>query len=270
MPNFSSLVVSPAFTTSTSSSSFTLPSTTQENAAQSVQQEQLREHFVDEKRYQRPVCNDQQQIGGNPRHTTPTSYEPKSLETNLIETGAYSEDYEDLEPERIEPDKSLQTDLYQFYEIQKRFMEEDHQAPITEEVGEFGKIGDEQSYIQSQMHFDCDSAESVADSDFEDGELRKMLTSPLCAQKATGKLDAIVIKEREVSARYPQAIRKESLRSHSSEGQKASGKPDAMFSSEQETESGVLCSETLIRRIWEDLFLKATKTTCSVRQDLTC
>ena len=29
------------------------------------------EHFVDEKRYQRPVCYDQQQIGRNPRHTTP-------------------------------------------------------------------------------------------------------------------------------------------------------------------------------------------------------
>ena len=42
------------FTTNTSSSSSTLPSTTQEHAAQSVQQEQLREHFVDEKRYQRP------------------------------------------------------------------------------------------------------------------------------------------------------------------------------------------------------------------------
>ena len=37
--------------------------------------------------------------------------------------------------------------------------------------------------------------------------------------------------EREVSAQYTQADRKESLRSHSSEGQKASVKPDALFSS---------------------------------------
>ena len=29
------------------------------------------QHFVDEKRYQRPVFHDQQQIGGNPRHATP-------------------------------------------------------------------------------------------------------------------------------------------------------------------------------------------------------
>ena len=59
-----------------------------------------------------------------------------------------------------------------------------------------------------------------------------MLTSPLYAQKASGKPDAIV-QERERSAQYTQADRKGSLRSHSSEGQKASGKPDALFSSEQ-------------------------------------
>ena len=40
----------------------------------------------------------------------------------------------------------------------------------------------EKSYLQSHMHFD-DSAESIADSDLEDGELQKMLTSPLYAQK---------------------------------------------------------------------------------------
>ena len=30
-----------------------------------------------------------------------------------------------------------------------------------------------------RLHSDYDSAESIADSDLEDGELRKMLTSPL-------------------------------------------------------------------------------------------
>ena len=90
----------------------------------------------------------------------------------------------------------------------------------------------ETSYIQSQMHFD-DSVESIADSDLEDGELQKMLTSPLYAQKASGKLDAMVMQEREVSAQYTQADRKEILRSHSSEVQKALGEPDALFSTEQ-------------------------------------
>ena len=74
-------------------------------------------------------------------------------------------------------------------------MEEYHQAPITEEVEEFGKIGDKQSNIQSKMHFDYNSAESIAESDLEDGELRKMLTSPLYAQKATGKPAAMFIQE---------------------------------------------------------------------------
>ena len=45
------------------------------------------------------------------------------------------------------------------------------------------------------MHFD-DSVESIADSDLEDGELHKMLTSPLCAQKALEKPDALVVQER--------------------------------------------------------------------------
>ena len=76
--------------------------------------------------------------------------------------------------------------------------------------------------------------ESVADSDLKDGELQKMLTSPLYAQKASAKPDAMVVQEREVCAHFAQAHRKESLRSDSSEGQKALGKPDALFSSEQE------------------------------------
>ena len=54
----------------------------------------------------------------------------------------------------------------------------------------------ETSYFQSQMHFD-DSVESIADSDLEDGELQKMLTLPLCAQKASGNTDAMVVQERD-------------------------------------------------------------------------
>ena len=81
------------------------------------------------------------------------------------------------------------------------------------------------------MHFD-DSAESIADSDLDDGELQKKLTSPLYAQKASGKPDALVVQEREVIAQFAPAG-KECLRSHSSEGQKPSAKPGASFSSEQ-------------------------------------
>ena len=59
----------------------------------------------------------------------------------------------------------------------------------------------ETSSFQSQMHFD-DSEESIADSDLEDGELQEMLTSPLYAQKASEKPDAMVVQEREVRAQY--------------------------------------------------------------------
>ena len=40
------------------------------------------------------------------------------------------------------------------------------------------------------MHLD-DSVECFADSDLEDGELQKMLTSPLYVQKASAKPDAV-------------------------------------------------------------------------------
>ena len=56
-----------------------------------------------------------------------------------------------------------------------------------------------------------------------------MLTSPLYAQKASGKPDAMVEQEIEVSAQFTEADRKEGLRSHSCEGQKALGKPNALF-----------------------------------------
>ena len=42
------------------------------------------------------------------------------------------------------------------------------------------------------MQFD-DSVESIADSDLEDEDLQKMLISPLYVQKASGKLDAMVV-----------------------------------------------------------------------------
>ena len=46
------------------------------------------------------------------------------------------------------------------------------------------------------MHLD-ESMGSTADSDLEDGEIRKLLTSPLYVQKASGKPDAMVMQERE-------------------------------------------------------------------------
>ena len=158
----------------------------------------------------------------NPRNTTPTGCEPNELAT-VSRIEAYS------------------GDPYQLFDVQEKFGEEDLRAPITEEVEEFKEIGtagapdskiSETSYFQSQMQFDY-SLESTADSDLEDGDLQKKLTSPLYAQKAFWRHGAMVMQEREVSAQYTQADRKESLRSLSSEGQKALGKRHALFSSEQ-------------------------------------
>ena len=101
----------------------------------------------------------------------------------------------------------------------------------------FGKVG---CLASSQMHSDHDSAESIADSDRADGELRKMLTSPLyvhgredCESSristAPGKLAAL-IQERGVSAKRTQADRREGLMSNSSQETRALEKPAAMFS----------------------------------------
>ena len=53
---------------------------------------------------------------------------------------------------------------------------------LSREMEEFRKVGADVSYFQSQMHSEYDSAESIADSDLEDGERRKMLASPLYLQ----------------------------------------------------------------------------------------
>ena len=105
-------------------------------------------------------CDGPRQSGGSTQIPSLTSYAPKVIEPA------------DLEPRRIELDRNLGTDPYQ---TQQRILGENFLNPIAEDVDEFGKVGVEMSCIQSQMHSDYDSAESIADSDLEDGELRKMV-----------------------------------------------------------------------------------------------
>ena len=92
------------------------------------------------------------------------------------------------------------------------------QSLLDHEMAETSPIT-KKSYLQHQMHID-ESTENIADSDFEDGELQKLLTSLLYAQRASGKPDAMVVHEREVSAQT----------SHSSEDHRASWKLAALFS----------------------------------------
>ena len=119
-------------------------------------------------------CDVPRQRGGSTQILSLAGYEPKSVEIITVETEAI--DPEDLEPRRIEPGRNLGTDPYQ---IQERYM-----INSTEDKGEFGKVGAETSYLQSQIHSDYDSAESTADSDLEDGELRKMLASPMYMKRS--------------------------------------------------------------------------------------
>ena len=119
-------------------------------------------------------CEDPRRSGGSTEIPSPTrkshlGYEPKLIEPNVIEP-------KDFEPRRIELDRNLGTDPYQVHQRLVR-------SSLTEDMEEFRKIGADVSYFQSQMHSEYDSAESIADSDHEDGELRKMLASPLsCLQ----------------------------------------------------------------------------------------
>ena len=91
---------------------------------------------------------------------------------------------------------------------------------------------------------DFDSAENIADSDLEDGELRKMLVSPMFVQwredhessrrpTASGKPEAALIQKRGASAQRSQAdhSKRKSSMSSSSQEPRAYGKTDAMFSS---------------------------------------
>ena len=124
-------------------------------------------------------------------------------------------------------------------------MGDDNQNPINEDTDEFGIIGvKSQSYHQSQMHSDYNSADSIVASDLEDGQLRKMLASPLKIRgreensepsrnpEVSGKPEAMVIQEREVNAQRTQAdhSRTESLMSSSSQEPIVPGKPQTMFS----------------------------------------
>ena len=206
---------------STSSSYSPTHSTTQRE--HSVHPAHLQAPSVDKLRHQESILREVMQSGGNPRTTIPTRNDPEELAT-VSRIDVYS------------------GDPNQLFDVHDKVGEEDPRALITEEVKEFGEIGtagapdsnlSETSYFQSQMHFD-DSVESIVDSDLVDGELQKMLTSPLLCPENSGETRCIGhAKERKVSARYTQADRKEILRSHSIDGQKASEKADALFPSEQ-------------------------------------
>ena len=108
---------------------------------------------------------------------------PRSLRPKEV----LKQSLKNLEPKRIDS-----------YQLHERFMGENYPNTTTEDVKvpNSTKIS-EKSYIQSQMHSDYDSAESIADSDLEDGE-------SLYGQEsnALGKLAAIIQERRNDSGEY--------------------------------------------------------------------
>ena len=166
-------------------------------------------------------------------NTNPIShkYEPKTVSFKDIDAEAIEP--EDLEPRRIELDRNLGTDPYQIHERCVR-------SSLTEDMDEFGKVGADVSYLQSQMRSEYDLAESIADSDLEDGEPRKMRASPLCLQNRedyeSSRIPTAPVKpaaslqERGASAKRTQANFRKGSMSSSSQEPGASGKPAAMFS----------------------------------------
>ena len=148
-----------------------------------------------------------------------------------------------------------------------------------------GKVGVETSYLQSQMHSEYDSAESIADSDLEDGELRNMLASPLFLRER---------EENSGSSRRPTASGNQKQWQYRREGQvhnvlkliteeekarcqvhlksrERLGNRMQCFhqrAPNRETSSRVLFFKFADPSNWEDLFLRTMKIICSVRQDL--
>ena len=176
-------------------------------------------------------CEVPRQSGGSTQVPSLTGYEPKAVGFKHIDTDAIEP--EDLEPSRIELGRNLGKDPYQ---IQDRFL----RKSLIDDMDEFGKVGADTSYLQPQMHSCCDSAESNADSDLEDGGLRQMLASPLYLQSrsdhessrmpvALGK-PAALLQERGASAKRTRADLRTGLMSSSSQEPSAPGKPAALFS----------------------------------------
>ena len=176
-------------------------------------------------------------------------------------------------PEELSLTENRGTDPNQ---IPERFM----RNSVPEDMNEFGKVGAQMSCLQSQMHSDYDSAESIADSDLEDGKQQRMLASALCMQSgedcessrmpfAPGKLAAL-LQERGASAKRTQADRRESLMSSASQEPSAPGKPAALFFSGNEEPGNQFQSSIFKNADPSNLgrSLIAMKMICSVRQDL--
>ena len=137
--------------------------------------------------------------------------------------------------------------------------------PSTEEVKEFAEIGTRRRRPASNRT--CTS--TIPQKAFSKLESYQRRWLHHCMpRKLRGKPDALVVKEREVSAHWLKPEEKVWGLTHL-KVRKFLENPMHCYHLSREIWSGVRCSETSTRRIWEDLFLKVTKITCSIRRDQT-
>ena len=137
-------------------------------------------------------------------------------------------------PEELSSTENFGTDPYQVHERCVRSF-------LAIYMEDFRKVGFDVSYFQSPTHSEYDSAENIADSDLEDGELRKMLVQnreylknredyePSRMQIETGK-PAALLQERGASAQSAQADLRKGLMCSSSQEPSAPVKLAALFS----------------------------------------
>ena len=143
--------------------------------------------------------------------------------------------------------------------IQKkeRIIGNNYRNPIAEDRMILEKLVSRYPTSSSQIQPEYDSAERIPFLDLEDGELRKILASPLYIRvrgssessrrpTASGKPEAVIKQKRGASAQRTQAdhSRRESLMSSSSQELRASGKPNAMLSS-RSYEPGNQCESSI-------------------------
>ena len=209
------------------------------------------------------TVRDSMRSGGFTEIPSPTGYEPKVIQSD------------DLEPRSIELDRNLGTDPNQ---IQERFM----RNSLTEDMDEFGKVGAETSYLQSQMH--SDYTLSGEHCRLEPRRWRTTKNAGLTTVFAesrrlwilsnanrNGETCCIVTGERSkweaCSSWFEERLDVKFISGTESigetwlhcfhQGTKNRG-----------TNSRVLFSHTLIRQMWDDLFLQVIKIICSIRQYL--
>ena len=107
------------------------------------------------------TLRDSRRSGGHAESASPTGHEHKLIQSDDIEPRRLELDRNlgaDLQLRRVEFDRNIGTGLYQ---IPERILGDDCQNLITEDTEETGTFGDDKPHVQSMIHFDYDSAESI-------------------------------------------------------------------------------------------------------------